>query len=564
MPRDQGKQAPKQKRPYRPRLRMSCLTCQTRRIKYDEGKPAYARCTQVGWKCEGYESKPLFIIPYDPPTKASMIPRELASGPTVNSSIETRALEFFFHKTAPQLAGYFEGAFFQGCVLQVSLAEPAIRQATAAIAAMHEQMPRVVQHAKQSLDLNVPIQLYNRAIRAIIEKSKTDPDAIHLIAMANILFICFELLQGSMKIAQSHLRNGIQILISWNKKSKSSDSSCDRKSGSFESNFMKTKVAPLLNVFRFIILNKDTSRDVTFLLNPINDYGDVSLGEGFDTIQQARTGLLDVITHASMRFDKINECNHKLHAKEERAQILNSVERSLVQWEANWDDLVRRQSSSWDSKQKQAVNALRILRLDTSFETRSYLADGECTWDAARSEYEEALGLIEAHISDGERVREDRFRPLSLDFGMIYCHHTLAWKCRWPRLRRRALELLRRIHGTKMVKEAERYYMIFSRIMEIEEADLHFLPNEIPAENILPPESARIHHFSVRVQSPPVGLHNYAVTFWSKPHGLDGPWHSVTELMHLGSCQPGESAVPVNLINRYFTHPDRLEPIAGP
>lgn len=102
-----------------------------------------------------------------------MIPRPLAPAPVVESPTEFRALEIFFRKTAPQLAGYFEGSFFLGSVLQASLTELAVRQAIAALAVLHEQM--MARHLdKRDLDASVPIQLYNRAIRTIVEKPKAN------------------------------------------------------------------------------------------------------------------------------------------------------------------------------------------------------------------------------------------------------------------------------------------------------------------------------------------------------------------------------------------------------
>lgn len=272
---------------------------------------------------------------------------------------------------------------------------------------------------------------------------------------------------------------------------------------------------------------------------------------------------MKVLTCASVRFDKINEHYQvESHATEKRSEVLNSVSTSLSQWKPDLADLIDRQHPSWNSKHRQVAKVPRILTLDTGFGIRSYLAESECVWDAGRLEYEEALGLLESLLSDRTRFPEDGVRPLSLDFGMIYCHHTLAWKCQWPHLRRRGLELLRRIRGREWILDAEKYYKIFCRIMEIEEAHLHLPPNEIPGANDLPPESVRIHHFTVKALSPPIEFHNHAVTFWSKPQGLGGPWHSRTELMQLTSSQRGESAVPVNLMNRYFARPGRLKPVS--
>jgi hypothetical protein len=179
----------------------------------------------------------------------------LAPAPGLGSRIETRALEFFY-KTAPQLAGLFAGEFFQGSVLKVSLVEPAIRQAMAAIGIVHEQAvsgrpsfnadgratskgraPR-----KRFDPLNVPIQLYNRSIRAIIDKAITEPNSLPLIAMINILFTCFEYFQGNCETAAAHIRSGISLLQEFRETQGVSVAPWGTSYRSFEARFMEPKL----------------------------------------------------------------------------------------------------------------------------------------------------------------------------------------------------------------------------------------------------------------------------------------------------------------------------------
>ena len=72
-------------------------------------------------------------------TTRTLLPKTLAPGSSVDLSAEQPALEFFFLKTAPQLAGFFSHAFFQGSVLRHSFTEPAVRQAMGAIGLLHER-----------------------------------------------------------------------------------------------------------------------------------------------------------------------------------------------------------------------------------------------------------------------------------------------------------------------------------------------------------------------------------------------------------------------------------------
>jgi hypothetical protein len=416
----------------------------------------------------------------------------------------------------------------------------------------------------------VPVQCYNRAICALLQKFKTGQTSISLTSMANVLFTCFEYFQGNLTAARSHVKSGIKILESWREDTRMSASKpWGQKYDSYESYFMETEIAPLLSVFRINILDKEDLKDTRFYLNPVDRNGEVVLVDQFENLQQARAGLLDVITSASWRLQVVDEQipnNHQAGEKVNR--IRHTIPNEIIsQWESNFNDLVSRRSSSWGNQERQAANIVRIIKIAETLGNCNYMTSNECSWDSARAEYEEMLSIADSLISDHSRFPDGGFRLLSLDFGMLFCFHVLAWKCRWPSLRRRALSLLRRVPKREWLLDAKHYHAIFSRIMEIEEAHFGAVPEEIIQRDLVPPENSRIYEFTVIPQpSPPTSYSHsssssssggavcYAVTFWSKPIGLDGSISSATEYMKLESSQPGETAVPSSLIAQHYSH----------
>lgn len=529
------------------------------------------RCVRTGRTCDGYESSKSLVV----------VPRALAPAPAVESPTEARALELFFHKSAKQLAGSFESAFFQGSVAQSSLVEPTIRHAIAAIAVLHEEMlsrPAEREWSIQSQEL--PIQFYNRAIRALLQKLQTEQTSISLTFMANILFTCFEYFQGNLTAARSHVKSGINLLQSWRETTRTlSNKPWGQSYDSHESYFMETEIAPLLSVFRTNILEKEDAKENGFFLNPVDQNGIVVLGDRFENIQQARVGLLDVITatSGSCHFEPLEKHSPgKDQAVEHVDKCTKNIDEIISQWQSNFDDLVFRKGSSWGYRERQVASVVRIIKMAETLGRRNYLADDECSWDSARAEYEEMISIADSLISDQSRFPEDGFRLLSLDFGKLFCFHLLAWKCRWPSLRRWALSLLLKVPKREWLLDAKHYHTIFSRIMEIEEAGINALPEEIIQQDMLPPEHSRIYDFEAIAQtpssstssspasssssSPPSsssssnGAACYAVTFWSKPMGHDGPFVSVTEHLETESSHPGETAVPLNLIAQHYLH----------
>jgi hypothetical protein len=491
----------------------------------------------------------------------------LAPAPVLGSRIETRALEFFFYKTAPQLAGLFAGEFFQGSVLKVSLVEPAIRQAMAALGIVHEQAVsgrpsfnadgRATSKGKaprKRFDpLNVPIQLYNRSIRAIMDKAITEPNSLPLIAMINILFTCFEYFQGNCETAAAHIRSGISLLQEFRETQGVSVAPWGTSYRSFEARFMETEIAPLLSVFNINVVQCRLGERANLIMNPVDSHGRVLLADRFGTLYEARVGLMDLITSAVWHFTKSNRGIENDHYSDsEPFTVFDHVQMSLRRWRVNFDDLVRRQQHKWNKTQQQAADMIRIISHSTDYGVKSYQAACECDWDANRAMYEELIELTETVLSD--RFPDEISRTLALDSGMIFHLHIVAWKCRWPHLRRKGLDLLTRSPRREWQFEAQHYHAIFTRIMEIEEAHLGLPQGQSPQETQLPPELVRIHHFTAAPK--PVQVHSeepeehpvYAVTFWCKPWGLDGPWGLITENMQLETSQRGEAAAPVNLV----------------
>ncbi|KAJ5225909.1 hypothetical protein N7468_007134 [Penicillium chermesinum] len=471
----------------------------------------------------------------------------------VDSAIQRRALEFFFHKTAPHLAGYFESQFFQNTVLQLTLTEPAIRQASAAIGVLHEQTALgALESFKLGLLPITPIQMYNRSIRTILEKGKTD-NSYPLIATTNLLFIAFEYFQGNVDAAANHIQSGIKILQAWRTSNGGPPKEPWGKNyQTSQEQFMEVKIALLLSTFNTNAVGYRQGHHTDVFLNPISETGELMFADSFDNVMEARVALIDMISCANSHFYRFNNFRSQGPLDDPHsAAVFENLIKNLDRWQMQLDDLIVRRKASWMKRDRESADAIRIIRISMSFGVRSFLAENECAWDALKPEYEEAIILAERLLADRDRYTpEENRRTLSLDCGIIFSFHALAWKCRWPYLRRRALDAFRRIPKREWLLDMGHYHRIFSRIMELEEDHLNLPPGAVPREDWLPPEHVRIHDFKVvSVPGPPGWPPGYEVTFWSKPQGLHKPWLSLTENMQLG-FPSGSGTVPYNMISR--------------
>ncbi|GAD94340.1 predicted protein [Paecilomyces variotii No. 5] len=525
-----------------------------RRVKCDEGKPECNRCKSTGRKCDGY------ALPQSP----SAISKQITAVSTATAPGEDRALEFFFHKAAPRLAGFFEGSFWKGSVLQLSLSEPAIRQAIASIGSLYEQEASF--HLSPSSDGDnmrsaLAVQLYNRAIRSVIEKTAADRSAIPVIVMASILFACFEFLRRNGAAAETHIASGINLLRTWRERTGSVPSGpWGQKYASFESHFIETELAPILSLFNLNTAEFGPCSRSRVLLNGVDDNGLLVLAETFESIREARIALVDMITAALALFERVEAGLSRGRLPEpEMLSAFDSIRGRLDRWKANFEDLTRRRQSTWDKGQQRAADAVRIMWHSADIGIIAHNVTCESDWDRYRPDYEAILQVADSLISDPGDNPDELPKPLSLDLGLIFPLHAVAWKCRWPSLRRKGLDLLLRIPRQEWLLDAQCYHTIFSRIMEVEEAHLNMPSDAIPGDNNLPPEHARVHDFYCTRRLQTNGEDAVcAITFLTKPDGLDKDWHYRTEYLRLGSSQMD---APANLIScKKWARPELTNP----
>ncbi|CZT14528.1 uncharacterized protein RCC_00505 [Ramularia collo-cygni] len=136
---------------------------------------------------------------------------------------ERHCLNFFVNFSAPQMAGFFDSAFWQRMVIQTSYHEPAIRHAITAIGALHECiMQRAFADDKQkSKAMEFALSQCNKAIACLTNDAASgyDPNrrripSSRLALTTCVLFTCFEAMQGRCDSAVNHALQGRRLLQS--------------------------------------------------------------------------------------------------------------------------------------------------------------------------------------------------------------------------------------------------------------------------------------------------------------------------------------------------------------
>lgn len=510
------------------------------------------RCVSTGRKCDGYTQ---------PNSSGPGAPHELRESAAIISTKESRALEFFFNTTSYQLAGFFEGDFWRRSVLQLSLSEPPIRQALAALGSLHMSEARSLDTwAVDSADAD---HLYIRAIRSTVDKAAMGDSAVPVVVMASILFTSYEFLRRNAAAAATHIANGISILRIWSRSSQTTQnrSFSREKYPSYEAQFLHSELAPILTLFSLNASEFSPFPKNRLILHE-SKTGAPEMPARFETLREARVALVDLVTASAAFFQSLDvQVNADQTPSPGILAPSEDLRISFDLWKTNFQDLLQRCESTWSTEEKAAANVIRIMQYGSEVGLAAYVVPNECEWDTRRKEYEEILRVSEALVADSADNADGLSKEFNLEVGLIYPMHAVAWKCRYPRIRRRALDLLLRSSRREWLLDSRQYHAIFTRIMAIEEECLGLAPDAVPDDSVLPPEHARVHDFFCIPQPEIAGdPSRYGVTFMTKPDGIHGPWHFTTEYMSLPTVGVGDMA-PSNLIScRRWASPDTTDP----
>lgn len=469
-------------------------------------------------------------------------------------------MEFFIHTTSHRLAGFLEGEFWKRSALQLSLSEPAIRQALAALGSLHENARYQPLRGPDMANSAAPDQLYSRAIRSTVEKASTR-DAVPVVVMASIIFASFEFLRCNSPAATTHIASGINILHAWRQNARAAPrGSWGRRYSSYEAQFLDTELAPILTLFNLNASEFSPFPRTRLVLNAADD-GAPKLAERFESLREARVGLVDLVTASASLFQSLDaQVDGSELATYNAAAMSEKLRLSYGLWKVQFNDLLDRCEPIWGKDEKRAANVIRFMQYSSEMGLAAYTVSSECDWDNRREQYERLLHLAETLVGDSTYRPDELSTALSLDFGLIYPMHAVAWKCRYPRIRRRALNLLLRSPRREWLLDARQYHAIFSRVMDFEEQSFGLSSDALPDEHMLLPEHVRVHDFFCLPQ-PEVGdPSRYAVTFMTKPEGVGGPWHFTTE--HISLPTMGiDDMPPSNLLScRRWASPDTNDP----
>jgi len=512
------------KRKSHTKVRTGCFTCKIRKVKCDESRPAPCkRCLTYGVKCDGYP-----VINSKKPEARRIVPAKgLFPEPEADSLLfasryseeDKRSFDFFRSETAPMLSCDFDEGFWDRFLLRVSHSDPTVWHSVLALSTLHEQS--ILEHNRpiQGDRKRYALQHYNHAVTRLTgqmaDQRKASVQSLDTVLVSCIIFICLETFLGNTEGAIQHLQSGLEIIRSWKTGEiafKDTGLNCDLKE-------IESSVVPIL----------EHLNQVTFLYGRVAPplvyakFDNEAEMVHFENPQEAGSSLRRLLSESQELAVACTIPNENVLALMKQKQDLLA---KLRKWSSMLNKL-KLQPENLAGRQP-SLAILQIQQKIGLIWVSKALNNSEIAFDSYYKEYADLVDIAEVAITEYEETKDSKDRTdYSFKTQYITPLYVVAIKCRNPKLRRRALELVKRAPQRKGFWSTDVVVRIAERIIELEERGIEDLTDE--TGELVPSESSRFHFVSVNPPATTDGSRKIILTCTRMLEEPPGGWKIIQE-----------------------------------
>ncbi|RFU28259.1 hypothetical protein B7463_g8087, partial [Scytalidium lignicola] len=437
-------------------VRHGCSTCKVRRKKCDETRPACLRCASTGYICDFLTIEPTRASKGDnnnsstPPTttsnprnlllasKSPASPFELIAPPSGLGPLshqEFQHFDFFRTRCIRDFSVCCSTFLWSQVILQASHTETCIFHAVLAISSLYRSQTLANQpsqtHAGDGSSVEFSLKQYNTAIRILRERLQINGGDLRLAVLACLLFLSIEILQGRDQIAVLHIKNGESLL-------KALPSTTQFGSGS--DGFDELVSTFSLLSFQGLSFCGLVSTSHT----PLS-----SIRPHFPNVYEAILDFNDVVKVVMLFLRRYG--HEELKTLPERpppSAVLTELlqlQTTLRTWNQKFTSFISDEESA-GRKINSMASVLKIQHLLVRIYISTHFFHDQLIFDQYLDLFGDMLALTAEVIDSGEMyLLESRgpcFTPFIVMNRPLYF---VACKCRDPSLRRRAIDLMKRI-----------------------------------------------------------------------------------------------------------------------
>jgi hypothetical protein len=443
------------------------LTCDPsqRRVKCGEQRPSCLQCTKGRRICPGYQKPKIWL--FETSTDNSLVHPQQALSTTPNQNPETyRAFQYYFEVSEPPLVRFFAAAMaplFQyqsraGDVDQIAsmfwavtfprlvCSEPVLAKCLLVVVTSHEK----VQTSNNPFALEP--ECLERFLAAItLLRSEWNNMSVDSILVASMLLAIAELSFGPSTSGLSHLYAGHKII---------------RQRRAHPEDYAHHRAPPDIDGIREPIeLLYESFLSCQPNLIVMDDFqpqpAEVPrfwLPLKFSSTQQA-LGSLESLTTTAQRI--VSEKSVDV-VDAERISLRQNAER----WLGAFQDLESEINGTADPEFVKACLIIRINGLSTLI--KSSLPESELDYDAHEIEFRQIAEFAEEFLKVGGGLTQSVKAHLMFGIGPVNQLFFAATKCRFPLLRYRLLQALRKLKVVEGQWTSCAAYQIAEQVKEIE------------------------------------------------------------------------------------------------
>lgn len=521
-----------------PELKLiSFPTIRSRKVKCDESRPACLKCTTTGRICAGYG---IFGGGSACPTKAftSMIavssftklPNNVISGSALDAN-EQYHLEWFFCRTSTKLTGAFPSPESEALLFQACAAEEAVTHAVLALCAIHRNtcIWAHVQSQRPSPEESFILTQYNKSIKCLQHDFRDDstPSLRTALFLASSLTVV-ESFRGCYRTARLHLEFGLRLLKQLSSKYSTTGPLGRSVSISYtDEHFFRT--FKRLYVQYALLQKPHVSWGCDLYTRPISHL------TTFASTDSARSYLEDILLDLR-QLELSNVLSPSVFQCSTRGRPRKAVKKDLTLWKSVYNNTMLAYNATIERQKWFAYKLLHLYYTMAEIMADALQADDERIYDSMTCEFVSMLRqlLVVKDIASRAELRAKYFGPeegLShsiADLGGLCPLYFIAAKCRVPRIRLQAIELLGEMPRQEYIWDSTLAVAIARTIMQLEEGDAYenivagigFCPNTMPewseleAPTIFPSE--RVRYVDVQLPDRPLA----PVTLRCKRQGI--------------------------------------------
>ena len=358
-------------------------------------------------------------------------------------------------------------------MLQLSHSEPAIRHAVSAVSVIHRDVEASMNSPSGYTAANpAAAKEWNAAMQALSSRIHKQPESNLVPLVCCLIFTCIEFLKGNVDSALVHIQSGFKILASV-RSTIIAEGDQNMTSSDEDIKAIEEHVVPMFSRLNTLCTLFGRATPPVLAIRDRSTESLASMAEARQRLFEALDPAVRFIRTAGRRAETF-----ELTVDDFVEQF--KLQNALESWREAFEELLGRLKTKRNPPKEEAVNLLLVQYLCVHTWLTVCTTAAETAIDDYPMVFEELLARAEQVTK--AMATDTKAQPMSFDMQIIGPLYYAALKCRDPKMRRRALELLKLAPRREGLWNAHHAYVTAKRVIEFEEGEARNAQG-LPAES---------------------------------------------------------------------------------